>query len=197
MPFLRYVLLTSALLAFTGYRAQISGGLDLSLNPSDEGFNYGDGADATINSAERLPDGRLLVCGSFVHFNGRPCPGLSLLHPDGHVDDTFTGPATSSYPRSIRAGADGGIWASWGNAWGVRKMARISGGRLPGTLNAPMDLVLFDALGRELRHAGVVPGDDRTVHIDLHGVPPGHHILILSHKGRALVQRSIIVAPSQ
>lgn len=55
----------------------------------DHSFNPGSGAVGFVRSLAQRPDGRLLVGGSFVYYNGVPRPRLVGLLPDGEVDPTF------------------------------------------------------------------------------------------------------------
>jgi uncharacterized delta-60 repeat protein len=56
---------------------------------ADHDFNPGSGAVGFVNTLAQRPDGRLLVGGSFVYYNGAPQPRLVGLLPDGEVDPAF------------------------------------------------------------------------------------------------------------
>lgn len=45
--------------------------------------------DGTVQQFQLLPDDRILVSGSFNRVNGRHCPNLCRLNPDGSVDSDF------------------------------------------------------------------------------------------------------------
>lgn len=65
---------------------------DLSVDP---GFDVGAGPDGPVTAVAELADGRLLVAGTFTHWNGESRRRLVLLNPDGSVDPAFdagTGP---------------------------------------------------------------------------------------------------------
>jgi uncharacterized delta-60 repeat protein len=63
-------------------RVNLDGGLDTS-------FDSGSGADDWVRSVAIQPDGRVLVGGDFVSFNGEPASRFLRLDPDGTLDSTF------------------------------------------------------------------------------------------------------------
>lgn len=69
---------------------------DGALDPS---FDPGSGPDATISSMALLPDGRVMVTGSFSSFDGVNRRGIVRLRGDGSVDEGY-------YPPTINAGRD-------------------------------------------------------------------------------------------
>ena len=66
----------------------------------DHSFNPGSGAVGFVRSLAQRPDGRLLVGGSFVYYNGEPQPRLVGLLPDGEVDPTFQ--VGAGFNRDVR-----------------------------------------------------------------------------------------------
>lgn len=64
-------------------RLHADGSLDHSWNPGAYGLN------GTIQDMEVLPDGRILIGGSIISYNGISCGNLARLHPDGTLDPTF------------------------------------------------------------------------------------------------------------
>ncbi len=61
----------------------------------DATFDPGIGPDGSISTGLELSDGRILVGGSFTHWNGGEHRRVVLLTPDGHLDPAFdpgTGP---------------------------------------------------------------------------------------------------------
>lgn len=57
----------------------------------DPTFDPGTGAGGgIIEQALPLPSGKILVCGNFTSFNGRPKAYLARLNNDGSVDESFT-----------------------------------------------------------------------------------------------------------
>jgi uncharacterized delta-60 repeat protein len=59
---------------------------DGALDPS---FDPGTGATAEIRSIAVQPDGKILIGGPFVRFNGSACNGIARLNPDGTLDPDF------------------------------------------------------------------------------------------------------------
>lgn len=59
----------------------------------DTSFDPGSGIEHTsmgIRTLKLLPDGKILIGGNFVSYNGIDRGGLARLHPDGKLDLTFT-----------------------------------------------------------------------------------------------------------
>lgn len=63
--------------------------MDVSFNPSDAGFGTGDGANGSINSISIQADGKFIVGGGFLEFNGTSRSGIARLNPNGTVDPGF------------------------------------------------------------------------------------------------------------
>jgi uncharacterized delta-60 repeat protein len=55
----------------------------------DRSFNIGTGPDWIVEHALEQPDGKILVCGLFTHFNGQSMPYIGRLNADGSVDSSF------------------------------------------------------------------------------------------------------------
>ena len=64
-------------------RLNADGTLDTSFNPG------GTGASATINSIDVLPDGKIIIGGSFFAYNGVERKKNARLNSDGTVDNTY------------------------------------------------------------------------------------------------------------
>ncbi|GHE23389.1 DUF5008 domain-containing protein [Sphingobacterium griseoflavum] len=67
----------------------------------DSTFLYNhSGANGVIADASQMPDGKIVIVGSFTSFNGRPAPGMVRLNTDGTIDETFAvGSAASRIQR--------------------------------------------------------------------------------------------------
>jgi len=65
------------------------GSLDTTFNPSDAGFGNGDGFDAGAGDIQYQPDGKMIVTGSFITYNGSNKKRIVRLNPDGSIDNTF------------------------------------------------------------------------------------------------------------
>ncbi|WP_343747078.1 T9SS type A sorting domain-containing protein [Fluviicola sp.] len=83
-------------------RLNADGTLDLSFNP-------GTGLNNLTSEIVLLPDGKMLVGGSFTTVNGTPCVGIARLNSDGSLDPTFNSggsgvsSAGSSYSNTVCA----------------------------------------------------------------------------------------------
>jgi uncharacterized delta-60 repeat protein len=65
----------------------------------DDSFEIGSGVDGDVNDIELLPDGRIMVVGSFSRFDGMPVRSIVRLLPSGRLDPAF----------HHEVGVDGGI----------------------------------------------------------------------------------------
>jgi uncharacterized delta-60 repeat protein len=55
----------------------------------DEDFKTGKGFNNVVRSLDIQSDGKILVCGSFSTYDGKPCNQIARLHPNGALDDDF------------------------------------------------------------------------------------------------------------
>lgn len=55
-------------------------------------FNVGTGFDDDVHTIEVQSDGKILVGGKFLNYNGQSRPGIARLNNDGSLDGTFTSP---------------------------------------------------------------------------------------------------------
>jgi uncharacterized delta-60 repeat protein len=65
------------------------GTIDHTFNPGDIGFGNGDGVDTYIDAAKLLPDGKLLIGGSFSTYNGIVMNNIARLNSNGSLDNSF------------------------------------------------------------------------------------------------------------
>ncbi|TDE06043.1 T9SS sorting signal type C domain-containing protein [Flavobacterium sandaracinum] len=65
------------------------GKVDAAFNTYDDGLQ-GDGFDGTVRTTALQADGKLIVGGDFLNFNGGATPYLCRLLPDGSKDPSFT-----------------------------------------------------------------------------------------------------------
>ncbi|MFA6546430.1 MAG: hypothetical protein WCS99_18580, partial [Limisphaerales bacterium] len=56
---------------------------------TDFSFNPGSGADSSVNTVAVTPDGKVVVGGDFLSFNGVTCQRLVRLNADGSLDTSF------------------------------------------------------------------------------------------------------------
>ncbi|HLP75977.1 MAG TPA: hypothetical protein VK327_03600 [Candidatus Paceibacterota bacterium] len=117
------------------------------LNPDgtmDESFNPGYGVDGAVQRVAVLPDGKVLIAGSFSNVNGSQRDGIARLHSDGTVDACFR-PAiqidqTAGLAATLCVQSDGKILIG-GRFTRVCGMIRLGLARLnsDGTLDTSFD----------------------------------------------------------
>lgn len=79
-------------------RLNADGSLDASFDPGDGARNWGN----VVRCVVVQPDGKILVGGSFMHFDRKPRQGLARLNPNGSLDEGFT----------LAPGVEGAGWMS-------------------------------------------------------------------------------------
>ncbi len=76
----------------------------------DVSFNTGQGASGVVNTLAIQPDGKVLLGGAFVGFNGAPINRIVRLNPNGSLDTTFnTGTGASNTISALSLQPDGKI----------------------------------------------------------------------------------------
>jgi uncharacterized delta-60 repeat protein/uncharacterized repeat protein (TIGR01451 family) len=76
----------------------------------DNNFNIGTGGTGPVNIVAVQADGKIIIVGWFISFNGASTKYLARLNADGSVDNTFTlGTALNYPPSSIAIQPDGKI----------------------------------------------------------------------------------------
>lgn len=84
-------------------RLTADGTLDTTFNPQGTGFSGG------VNDVAELPDGKVLIAGSFNTYNGVTYNGIIRFNTDGSVDTTFTTALGSGGITKISVQPDGKI----------------------------------------------------------------------------------------
>jgi len=69
----------------------------------DESFDPGAGADQWVFKMRRQSDGRLILVGHFLNYDGQPRPYAVRIYPDGSLDDTL----------DLGGGPDSSVNAAW------------------------------------------------------------------------------------
>lgn len=87
IPKLHYLVIFFNLLSITLVFPQ-QGKLDVTFNTFDDGLQ-GDGFDNTVRTVSLQSDGKLIVGGDYLNFNGSSAPYLCRLYPDGSMDTSF------------------------------------------------------------------------------------------------------------
>ena len=80
--------------SFSPVNGILRGGI-LRLNPNgtiDNSFLSGSGFTGGIITDTKIQNGKIIVAGSFTHYNGTPMPKLARLNSDGSLDLSFTRP---------------------------------------------------------------------------------------------------------
>ena len=90
------IIVFSGIFFFTPAFSQ-AGSNDLTFNPTDHGF--GNGANGTVSTTSIQNDGKIILAGDFILYNGTERNSIARLNTDGKLDAGFT-PGT---------GANGGI----------------------------------------------------------------------------------------
>lgn len=65
--------------------------------------------DGNVRDLAQLPDGRIMVAGSFAQIGGQARSYLVRIHPDGRIDDSFNHPGISHAVRSVATQPDGKV----------------------------------------------------------------------------------------
>jgi uncharacterized delta-60 repeat protein len=116
------------------------------LNPDgslDTSFDPGLGANAIVHSMALLPDGRILLGGEFVSFNGVACNRLIRLDDQGNIDPSFDPALGPNGPvRSVAVQPDGRILIAG-------TFTTCSGGARRNVARLEADGSLDDSFGQE------------------------------------------------
>lgn len=104
-------------------RLLANGSLDLAHNP-------GTGANGSVWSLARLPDGRIYAAGNFASYNDMPYRYIVRLFPDGRLDTSFnTGTGPNYFIASVAIQPDGKVVIG-GNFSAINGIARNNIARL-------------------------------------------------------------------
>jgi uncharacterized delta-60 repeat protein len=108
------VLLGGSFLSYNGIarsriaRLSPNGALDYSLFPCSSCFNPGGGANGTVRSIALQSDGRILLVGDFVSYDGVPRAGVVRIHSGGGLDTSFSpGLGANRAVRALALGVNG------------------------------------------------------------------------------------------
>ena len=74
----------------------------------DSGFNVSlETEGGSVSRLRRAPDGKILIAGNFLHYDGATKPNLSRLNADGSVDPTFVGATFDATVSDVAVQPDG------------------------------------------------------------------------------------------
>lgn len=76
----------------------------------DATFQIGTGFDNTVNDILLQPDGRIIVCGRFTHYNGAARDYVVRLLADGTLDPSFNVGDVAGYTKSATLAPDGMLY---------------------------------------------------------------------------------------
>ena len=107
----------------------------------DTSFDPGTGANATVQAISIQSDGKILICGDFISYNGTSRNYIARLNADGTLDTGFTpgtGPNAAVQALSIQSNGKiliGGDFTSY-NGTSINRIARLNA---DGTLDTSFD----------------------------------------------------------
>jgi hypothetical protein len=146
------------------------------------------GANGTIRTMTRQPDGRILIAGSFTTYNGIPRSGIARLEPDGSLDTSFTPKGNAGGVLAFASDLNGGpgsanlfarpiVVGNFSNLYGsgFKGVARLLGGSFPGVWYQPSEIEIsaspspFIVTGGSDKSLHVVASDNR---VGYDGIPP-------------------------
>ena len=65
------------------------GTIDLTFNPTDPGFGFGDGPDFYVYTSSLQSNGKIIIGGEFTRYNGTAINRIARLNTDGSLDVSF------------------------------------------------------------------------------------------------------------
>ena len=87
-----------------------SGANDPTFNPTDIGFGFGDGASDMVNTTAIQSDGKIIIGGSFIFYDGTSLNHIARLNTDGTFDASFNlGTGADNLVNTIAIQSDGKI----------------------------------------------------------------------------------------
>jgi uncharacterized delta-60 repeat protein len=111
----------------------------------DSSFNPGSGANALVDSIVVQPDGKVLIGGDFIAFNGTPRNRIARLNANGSLDSSFNpGTGADGSVRSIALQSDGHVVIG-GDFNTVNGVVRPRVARLLGDQSAPLSFATWAA----------------------------------------------------
>ena len=118
------------LLFTTAFSFAQTGDNDPTFNPTDIGFGNGDGASNGVYTTAVQSDGKIIIGGEFITYNGTARNRIARLNADGSLDATFNpGTGTNNIVRTTAVQSDGkiiigGEFTGYNNS-GRNRIARI------------------------------------------------------------------------
>lgn len=126
-----FALLLLLLLTVNLVLAQRIGEIDMSFNPNDVGFGFGDGANNAVRATVVQPDGKHVIGGNFTRYDETYQNSIGRLNEDGSLDTSFK--AGSGFNGSVFTLAlqpdgrvlAGGVFTSY-NGTPCNRIARLN-----------------------------------------------------------------------
>jgi uncharacterized delta-60 repeat protein len=115
----------------------------------DTTFNSGSGTDSDIRSITILTDGKIIIAGSFISYNGFSAGSITRLNSDGSIDIAFDSSiGTSQGIRSVTLQSDGkiiiaGAFNSY-NGIGRNRISRIFNSSITGVNDSKLQFSKMD-----------------------------------------------------
>ena len=107
----------------------------------DTTFNMGTGLNAAVQQVTVMPDGKIMLSGTFVTYNGATANRIIRLNADGTRDTTFNAPVISSSVSAFAVQSNGKIVIGGAFATvGVQTYNRIARLNADGTLDATFNI---------------------------------------------------------
>ena len=130
------IIITIAVLALSFTTYAQPGTIDLTFNPTDIGFENGNGTNEAVYTSSVQSDGKVIIGGNFTYFNGASRGRIVRLNVDGTLDNSFNSVGANNiiYTTSIQSDGKiiiGGDFTSY-NGTAINRIARIN---IDGTLD--------------------------------------------------------------
>lgn len=122
----------------------------------DTNFIFEDGFDNVISSLLIQPDGKILVCGYFTHYNAIQCEKIARLNIDGTFDLSFSTPDFTGYVNTLALQTDNKIIISGKTDTNLFTIMRVNNnGSLDSSfkkivVNYPVDEITMEPNGKAI-----------------------------------------------
>lgn len=105
-----FIILFTIFLVITGKSFSQDGTIDLTFNPVDVGFGFGDGPNLPVLASAIQSDGKMMIVGEFTKYNGISKNYLVRINENGAIDSTFNiGTGSNDIVEHVLVQPDGKI----------------------------------------------------------------------------------------
>lgn len=137
------------------------GTVDMNFNPSDIGYENGDGANGTVYSSSLQSDGKIIIGGDFTKYNGINMSRIARLNDNGEIDFTFGYVEVNNTIFDISIQNDGKIIIV-GNFTSVNGVTRNRIARLNN--NGTLDITFGNQVGaNNIIHSTSIQNDGKII----------------------------------